>query len=112
MNFSQVSMKKVTENAYKQYIRSRPAASSDSNRRVKEMPFDKCGTHPIFKERDDYVEEERENLLDQMKSYRPQGVRSKRRQPTIHFPFSDDFRNLWQKQIPGVLSNEAKTLLP
>ncbi|XP_063906529.1 ATP-dependent RNA helicase DDX54 [Zophobas morio] len=69
-----VSMKKVTENAYKQYIRSRPAASSDSNRRVKEMPFDKCGTHPIFKKRDDYVEEERENLLDQMKSYRPQGT--------------------------------------
>lgn len=67
-------MRTVTENAYKQYVRSRPAASSDSNRRIKELPFLTCGIHPIFRENEEYVEEERENLLDKMKNYRPQGV--------------------------------------
>lgn len=69
-------MKKVTENAYLQYVRSRPAASSDSNRRIKELPFATCAIHPLFKEYKEYVEEERENLLEKMKSYRPQGVRN------------------------------------
>ncbi|RZB58826.1 ATP-dependent RNA helicase DDX54 [Asbolus verrucosus] len=41
-NVDLVGMRKVTENAYQQYSRSRPAASSDSNRRVKELPFNSC----------------------------------------------------------------------
>jgi ATP-dependent RNA helicase DDX54/DBP10 len=73
-NADLVSMRTVTENAYKQYVRSRPAASSDSNRRIKELPFLTCGIHPIFRENEEYVEEERENLLDKMKNYRPQGT--------------------------------------
>ncbi|XP_008198552.1 ATP-dependent RNA helicase DDX54 [Tribolium castaneum] len=73
-NIDLVSMKKVTENAYLQYVRSRPAASSDSNRRVKELAFASCGIHPIFGDYKEYVEEERENLLEKMKSYRPQGT--------------------------------------
>lgn len=67
-------MKRVSENAYLQYVKSRPPASSDSNRRVKDFPFLLCSVHPIFKELQDEVEEERENVLDKLKSYRPQGV--------------------------------------
>lgn len=67
-------MKQVTENGYMKYIKSRPAASSDSNRRIKDLPFGSCAIHPIFKEVAEKSEVARENLLDQMKNYRPQGV--------------------------------------
>lgn len=69
--------RKVAENAYMQYIRSRPAASSDSNRRIKEMPFGACAVHPIFgnvTEEDQMAEIDRESIIDQMKEYRPQGT--------------------------------------
>jgi len=69
-----VSMRKVTENAYKQYVRSRQLASSDSNRRVKELPFSSCGIHPAFKIKDELLVEEREDFLGRMKNYRPQGT--------------------------------------
>lgn len=67
-------MRKVTENAYKQYIRSRPLASPDSNRRVKELSFNNCGIHPIFKTNTDDLIVQKEDLLTRMKSYRPHGV--------------------------------------
>lgn len=66
-------MVKVCGNAYMQYLRSRPAASSDSNRRVKNLPFASVGLHPLFKSINEVVEK-RENILDQMKNYRPPGV--------------------------------------
>lgn len=68
-----VSLRKVTENAYQQYIRSRPVASTESNKRVKDLPFATCPIHPIFKDYDDVSENERENILNKMRSYRPQG---------------------------------------
>lgn len=66
-------MQKVTENAYQQYIRSRPAASSDSNKRIKEMSFATCSIHPMFQndEKDAIL---KESFLDRMKNYRPHGV--------------------------------------
>ncbi|KAF2883077.1 hypothetical protein ILUMI_23090 [Ignelater luminosus] len=69
-----VSMRKVSENAYKQYVRSRPLASADSNRRIKELPFNNCGIHPVFKVKGEILEEERETFLGRMKDYRPQGT--------------------------------------
>lgn len=70
-----ISMRNVSENAQQQYVRSRPSASNDSNKRVKELPFACCNVHPIFKEFDDGENDtHRANLLDQMKNYRPQGV--------------------------------------
>ncbi|XP_030767680.1 ATP-dependent RNA helicase DDX54 [Sitophilus oryzae] len=68
------SMLKVTENAYKHYIRSRPGASADSNRRIKELALNVCSLHPVFKNSEQSKLMERENLLDQMKSYRPHGT--------------------------------------
>ncbi|XP_018562547.1 ATP-dependent RNA helicase DDX54 [Anoplophora glabripennis] len=69
-----VSLRKVAENGYQQYIRSRPAASSDSNRRVKELPLSTCSIHSIFSKFGEIAEDERESLLDKMKNYRPQGT--------------------------------------
>ncbi|CAH0552710.1 unnamed protein product [Brassicogethes aeneus] len=69
-----VSTRKVSENGYLQYIRSRPAASSDSNRRMKEIPIANCLIHSLFKNQGITDEDERENLLDKMKGYRPQGT--------------------------------------
>lgn len=65
-------MSKVCSNAYQQYCRSRPAASSDSNRRVKNLPFNTAGVNPLFQENSSELS--RESLLDKMKSYRPQGT--------------------------------------
>lgn len=64
----------MAQNGYQMYLKSRPAASSDSNRRIKELPLATCSVHPVFAEIGEEVELERENLLEQMKSYRPHGV--------------------------------------
>ncbi|KAJ8957599.1 hypothetical protein NQ314_006525 [Rhamnusium bicolor] len=69
-----VSTRKVSENGYEQYLRSRPAASLDSNRRVKELPLSTCSIHSIFRKLGEDDEDERESLLDKMKNYRPQGT--------------------------------------
>lgn len=72
-NIDLVNMTKVIENAYQQYVRSRPAASSDSNKRIKDMPFGNCLVHTIFKGHDN-ESSERDNLLNKMKDYRPHGT--------------------------------------
>ncbi|KAL3283588.1 hypothetical protein HHI36_006726 [Cryptolaemus montrouzieri] len=64
------NLKTVSENGYQQYIRSRPAASIESNKRVKEIPFQTCSLHPLFKKLGEFAEE-RESVIDRMKSYRP-----------------------------------------
>lgn len=68
------SMLKVCDNGYQQYVRSRPAASADSNRRVKTIPIVNAALHPMFREITGAVEETRENLIDRMKNYRPHGT--------------------------------------
>ncbi|XP_056633508.1 ATP-dependent RNA helicase DDX54 [Diorhabda sublineata] len=73
-NMELISVRKVSENGYQQYIRTRPNASSDSNRRVKELPLSSCWVHPIFKKIEENNEQEIENILDKMKNYRPQGT--------------------------------------
>ncbi|XP_017783723.1 PREDICTED: ATP-dependent RNA helicase DDX54 [Nicrophorus vespilloides] len=67
--------KQVATNGYMQYLRSRPNASTDSNKKVKEMSFGTCGIHPIFMTTVDGVAEtKKESLLEQMKAYRPRGT--------------------------------------
>ena len=41
-------MKRVTQNAYKQYLKSRPVASSESNKRTKDLALKEIGYHPLF----------------------------------------------------------------
>lgn len=67
-------MKKVTENGYSQYLRSRPNASADSNRRVKDLPFSICWVHSIFQSSEANLENDKELFLNKMRNYRPQGV--------------------------------------
>lgn len=70
-------MGKVTENAYQQYSKCRPIASSDSNKRVKQMNFAICNVLSIFNTTEVYKSEEsKQDLLNRMKNYRPQGVSS------------------------------------
>lgn len=38
------------------------------------MPFSSCGVHPIFKQTVKVLENEKENILDKMRQYRPAGV--------------------------------------
>ncbi|KFM58946.1 ATP-dependent RNA helicase DDX54, partial [Stegodyphus mimosarum] len=62
------NMRKVTKNAYQQYLKSRPAPSSESVKRMKEFPFASAEIHPIFK---DDNETERNKIIAEMKNYRP-----------------------------------------
>nr|XP_023017464.1 ATP-dependent RNA helicase DDX54 [Leptinotarsa decemlineata] len=69
-----VNLRAIADRGYEQYLRSRPTASSDSNRRIKELPLSNCSVHSVFKKNNSGLEDDRENLLDRMKNYRPQGT--------------------------------------
>ncbi|XP_054002117.1 ATP-dependent RNA helicase DDX54 [Hylaeus anthracinus] len=64
------NMEQVCDNAYKQYVRSRPAASSESIKRVKELHISKAGVIPEYSD----VSSNTKNLLSKIMSYRPQGT--------------------------------------
>lgn len=64
-------MEQVCDNAYKQYIKSRPAASSESIKRVKELHISEAGLIPEYSD----ISSNTRNLLSKITSYRPQGVR-------------------------------------
>ncbi|CAL1261172.1 unnamed protein product [Larinioides sclopetarius] len=66
--FDLKSMLKVSRNAYQQYLKSRPAASSESIRRMKKFSFSTVEIHPIF---NDDAELEKNKMLAKMKNYRP-----------------------------------------
>lgn len=67
-----MNMQQVCSNAYQQYIRSREAASTDSNKRVKELNILAAGILPQFCDADNAAID----LLSRMKKYRPRGVSS------------------------------------
>ena len=71
------NLKTVVENAYKKYLKLRPLASVESNKRVKELPFESVGIHEKFsagvKKYENESNVELETFLTQMKSFRPQG---------------------------------------
>lgn len=64
------NMEKVCNNAYKQYIRSRPAASSESIKRVKDLHISEAGVIPEYSD----VSSNTMNLLSKIVNYRPQGT--------------------------------------
>lgn len=66
-------MRKVCENGYKNYVRSRPGASKDSVRRAKSTDVEKLQVHPIFSEK--YGSEtDRLRFINEMRNYKPQTV--------------------------------------
>lgn len=74
-SFDLQSQHKVMTNAYKQYLRSRPAASKESNRRSKEEMWDQnIGYHPLLKVKDMEAEVQRIKMLDSLSSLRPKST--------------------------------------
>lgn len=63
-------MENVCNNAYQKYMRSRPAASIESIKRIKELDISTAGVLPEFKK----LCNDATDLLVQMKAYRPRGV--------------------------------------
>lgn len=45
------SLRRVADNAQKQYLRSRPGPSPESIKRVKDLDTSQLGLHPLFSER-------------------------------------------------------------
>ena len=46
--FMQISLRQVAANGYKQYIKSRPSASSESVKRSKQIDTATLPVHPLF----------------------------------------------------------------
>ncbi|ODN02763.1 ATP-dependent RNA helicase DDX54 [Orchesella cincta] len=63
------TLHKVSKNGYSHYLRSRPPASTESNRRAKGIEINKLYVHPFFA--DHVAEDPMDNLISQMQSYRP-----------------------------------------
>ncbi|XP_019394878.1 PREDICTED: ATP-dependent RNA helicase DDX54 isoform X2 [Crocodylus porosus] len=64
------SLRRVAENAHKQYLKSRPSPSPESIKRAKELDFSQLGIHPLFSSRFEEDELERLKLVDSIKTYR------------------------------------------
>ncbi|XP_011503784.1 PREDICTED: ATP-dependent RNA helicase DDX54 [Ceratosolen solmsi marchali] len=64
------SMQNVCNNAYQQYIRSRPPASTESNKRIKELHISIAGILPEFRNSNNDAAE----LISKIKSYKPRGT--------------------------------------
>lgn len=66
------AMIKVCQNAYGQYIRSRPVAAPESIKRLKEMEKlgQHVGAHPLFGTQEDDTEAERLKLLNALRTYK------------------------------------------
>lgn len=67
------SLMRVSNNAYKNYLRSRPGASYESVKRVKEINWNTIGVHPLFASLND-SEASKFSFLTEMKKYRPPGT--------------------------------------
>ncbi|KAL7986767.1 hypothetical protein Chor_013050 [Crotalus horridus] len=64
------NLRRVSDNALKQYQKSRPSSSSESIKRVKEMEFSLIGIHPLFSLRFEEEEMTRLKFVDSIKTYR------------------------------------------
>ena len=68
-------MEHVCSNAYQQYIRSRPAASTESVKRVKNLNINGAGILPEFCDMElKKTQSSTADILSRMKNYRPPGV--------------------------------------
>ncbi|XP_061226548.1 ATP-dependent RNA helicase DDX54 [Neopsephotus bourkii] len=64
------SLRRVADNAHKQYLRSRPGPSPESIKRAKDMDVSQLGIHPLFSARFEDTELERLKFVDSIKSYK------------------------------------------
>lgn len=67
-----VNLKRVCNNAYKQYIKCRPLPSSESIRRMKsDSNLSTNRINPLFGVYDSVLDEQRSKILESMKTYKP-----------------------------------------
>ncbi|XP_062360296.1 ATP-dependent RNA helicase DDX54 [Cinclus cinclus] len=64
------SLRRVADNAHKQYLRSRPGPSPESIKRAKDLDVSQLGMHPLFRARFEDSELERLKLVDSIKTYK------------------------------------------
>ncbi|XP_035196893.1 ATP-dependent RNA helicase DDX54 [Oxyura jamaicensis] len=64
------SLRRVADNAQKQYLRSRPGPSPESIKRVKDLAVSQLGIHPLFSSCFEDTELERLKFVDSIKSYK------------------------------------------
>ncbi|XP_061603354.1 ATP-dependent RNA helicase DDX54 isoform X1 [Phyllopteryx taeniolatus] len=64
------NLHRISENAYKQYLKSRPSPSAESIRRVKNMDLSCMAVHPLLGSGLEKTELERLQLVDAIKGYK------------------------------------------
>ncbi|NXD29038.1 DDX54 helicase, partial [Spelaeornis formosus] len=64
------SLRRVADNAQKQYLRSRPGPSPESIKRAKDLDVSQLGLHPLFRARFEDTELQRLKLVDSIKTYK------------------------------------------
>ncbi|XP_041826565.1 ATP-dependent RNA helicase DDX54 [Melanotaenia boesemani] len=64
------NLRRVAENAYKQYLKSRPNPSPESIRRVKNTDLSSMGVHPLLGSGLERMELERLQMVDAIKGYK------------------------------------------
>ncbi|NWH24069.1 DDX54 helicase, partial [Grus americana] len=64
------SLRRVADNAQKQYLRSRPGPSPESIKRAKDLDVSQLGIHPLFSARFEDTELERLKFVDSIKTYK------------------------------------------
>ncbi|NWX41282.1 DDX54 helicase, partial [Steatornis caripensis] len=64
------SLRRVADNAHKQYLRSRPGPSPESIKRAKDLDVSQLGIHPLFSARFEDTELERLKFVDSIKTYK------------------------------------------
>ncbi|NWH77969.1 DDX54 helicase, partial [Piaya cayana] len=64
------SLRRVADNAHKQYLRSRPGPSAESIKRAKDLDMSQLGIHPLFSARFEDTELERLKFVDSIKTYK------------------------------------------
>ncbi|KAL4609445.1 ATP-dependent RNA helicase DDX54 [Arapaima gigas] len=64
------NLRRVAENAYKQYLKSRPNPSSESIKRVKNTDFTRMAVHPLLGSGLEKMELSRLQIVDSIKNYK------------------------------------------
>lgn len=113
-------MRKVCNNAYQQYVRSRPGASAESVKRVKELRISEAGVLSKYSD----VSPTAADLISRMRNYRPQGVsifahldmgRIGYFELTtwiFYARITDDIRDWYQDIFDRLHSDEGETSIP
>lgn len=114
--FFQAGTYRTSENAYKKYLSSRPAASVESNKKVKNIKFFALKSLEEFvglsieieddslkkikrkeserKEDLQQLDEQKHNILMQMRNYRPSGVSNLDTMATISLNLSNNYQKM------------------